>query len=89
MNKYKYANATNSNYIKYAEASSITNITGDYKGNAVAYRAFDVYRDEYSLYNDYKDVIPSSEVETYVKMTNAWINDVDAKPNKVWKYFVD
>ena len=50
---YKYANATNSNYIKYAEASSITNITGDYKGNAVAYRAFDVHRDEYSLYNDY------------------------------------
>lgn len=29
------------------------------------------------------------EVDTYVKMTNAWLNDVDAKEHKVWKYFVD
>lgn len=42
-----------------------------------------------SLVNDYGDVISPDEVETYVKMANAWINDADAKPNKVWKYFVD
>ena len=49
----------------------------------------DVYVVINSLGNDYGDVISPDEVETYVKMTNAWINDEDAKPNKVWKYFVD
>ena len=42
-----------------------------------------------SLVNDYGDIISPDEVDKYVKMTNAWINDVDAKPNKVWNYFVD
>ena len=42
-----------------------------------------------SLVNDYGDVIPPEDVDKYVKMTTAWINDIDAKPNKVWNYFVD
>ena len=42
-----------------------------------------------SLVNDYGDVVSPEDVDTYVKMTQAWLNDVDAKPNKVWKYFVD
>ena len=41
-----------------------------------------------SLVNDYGDVISPEDVETYVKMTNAWINDVDGHKNKVWWYFV-
>lgn len=49
----------------------------------------DIYVVMNSLVNDYGDVISPDEVETYIKMTNAWINDEDAKPNKVWKYFVD
>ena len=48
----------------------------------------DVYVVMNSLVNDYGDVISPEDVETYVKMTNAWLNDVDAKPNKVWNYFV-
>jgi Glu-tRNA(Gln) amidotransferase subunit E-like FAD-binding protein len=42
-----------------------------------------------SLVNDYADIISPDDVDTYVKMTNAWLNDVDAKPNKVWHYFVN
>ena len=42
-----------------------------------------------SLANDYGNIIPLEDVDTYVKMTNAWINDPDAKPNKVWHYFID
>ena len=40
-----------------------------------------------SLVNDYGDVIKPDEVETYVKMAYAFINDEDAVDNKVWKYF--
>lgn len=40
-----------------------------------------------SLANDYNGAISTSEVETYVKMAQAFINDEDAVKNKVWKYF--
>ena len=40
-----------------------------------------------SLGNDYGDVINIDEVDTYVKMAKAWIDDKDAKENKVWIYF--
>ncbi|MBR5303429.1 MAG: hypothetical protein IKU37_01215 [Candidatus Gastranaerophilales bacterium] len=40
-----------------------------------------------SLVNDYHDAINPEEVETYVKMAYAFINDEDAKRDKVWKYF--
>lgn len=49
----------------------------------------DIYVVMNSLVNDYGDVISPEDVETYVKMTNAWINDADAHKNKVWWYFVD
>lgn len=29
------------------------------------------------------------DVDTYVKMAYAWLDDVDAKEHKVWKYFID
>lgn len=48
----------------------------------------DIYVVMNSLVNDYGNVISPEDVETYVKMANAWLNDVDAKPNKVWNYFV-
>ena len=41
-----------------------------------------------SLANDYGEVIPMDEVDTYVKMTNAWLNDIDGHHHKVWWYFV-
>ena len=40
-----------------------------------------------SLANDYQDAIKLEEVETYVKMAYAFINDEDAIKDKVWKYF--
>ena len=40
-----------------------------------------------SLGNDYGDIISIDDVETYVKMTKAWIEDKDAKDDKVWIYF--
>lgn len=49
----------------------------------------DIYVVMNSLVNDYGDVISPDDVETYVKLTNAWITDADAHKNKVWWYFVD
>lgn len=40
-----------------------------------------------SLVNDYGDIIDKDDVETYVRMASAFINDPDAIKNKVWKYF--
>ena len=40
-----------------------------------------------SLGNDYGDVINTDEVETYIRMARAWIEDKDAKENKIWIYF--
>ena len=49
----------------------------------------DVYVVMNSLVNDYGEVISPEEVEKYVAMTNAWINDVDGHKNKTWWYFVN
>lgn len=40
-----------------------------------------------SLVNDYYKIIDKDDVETYVKMANAFINDEDAVKNKVWIYY--
>ena len=37
--------------------------------------------------NDYNNVIPTDEIEMYVKLTKAFILDEDAEKNKVWKYY--
>ena len=41
-----------------------------------------------SLVNDYGDIISPEDVDTYVELTGAWINDIDGHDNKVWWYFV-
>lgn len=41
-----------------------------------------------SLANDYSNVISTDEVETYIKMARAWLDDVDQKEHKFWNYFV-
>ena len=40
-----------------------------------------------AMANDYNQVISLDDVETYVKMSEAFINDEDAKEHKVWRYF--
>jgi len=48
----------------------------------------DIYVVMNSLVNDYGNVIPMENVDTYKEMTNAWLNDIDGHHNKVWWYFV-
>lgn len=40
-----------------------------------------------SAYNDYKDIF-SEDIEGYIRFTIDFIKDEDAKPNKVFNYFV-
>lgn len=67
---------------EYWSMDTIKSVVGDVQNLPEIYVVMN------SLVNDYKDVINPDEVDTYVKMTNAWINDVDAPDKKVWKYFV-
>jgi len=53
------------------------------------HRLEDMYVVLNSLANDYKDIISLEETETYIEMAHAWIDDIDAKENKIWKYFVE
>ena len=52
------------------------------------HRLCDMYVVMNSLINDYQDVINPEEVDTYIKMAHAWLDDIDGKDNKVWWYFV-
>lgn len=53
------------------------------------HRLEDMYVVMNSLANDYSQIISLEDTETYINMAHAWIDDVDAKKNKVWKYFVE
>lgn len=53
------------------------------------HRIEDMYVVMNSLANDYNTTISLDDVETYIKMAHNWIDDVDAKQNKIWKYFVE
>ena len=53
-----------------------------------SHRLEDMYVVLNSLANDYSNIISTEETETYIKMAHAWIDDIDAKENKIWKYFV-
>lgn len=49
---------------------------------------YDFYVVMNSLANDYGEIISTDDVETYVRMTKAFVEDQDAKKHKVWKYFM-
>lgn len=53
-----------------------------------SHRLEDMYVVMNSLVNDYQNVVSPEEVETYIKMAHAWLDDVDGKENKIWWYFV-
>lgn len=53
------------------------------------HRLEDMYVIINSLANDYSKIISLEDVETYINMAHAWIDDIDGKTNKVWKYFVE
>lgn len=52
------------------------------------HRLEDMYIVMNSLVNDYQNAISTEDVETYIKMAHAWLDDVDGHNNKVWWYFV-
>lgn len=52
------------------------------------HRLEDMYVVMNSLVNDYQNAISTEDVETYIKMARAWLDDVDGHNNKVWWYFV-
>lgn len=52
------------------------------------HRIEDMYIVMNSLANDYSSVISTDDVESYIKLAHAWIDDVDAQENKVWWYFI-
>lgn len=53
-----------------------------------SHRLEDMYVVMNSLVNDYQNVVSPEEVETYIKMAHAWLDDVDGKENKIWWYFI-
>lgn len=56
--------------------------------NNDAHNLCDMYVVINSLANDYKDIIPLTQRDTYIKMAHAWIDDIDGRDHKVWWYFV-
>ena len=52
------------------------------------HRLEDMYVVMNSLVNDYNKIISPDDADTYVKMAHAWLDDVDAKDHKLWKYFI-
>ena len=69
---------------EYWDYNTTSKVKKDYGVNATD---CDFYVVMNSLVNDYSKVIDKEDVETYVKMANAFINDDDAKKDKVWVYF--
>ena len=41
-----------------------------------------------SMFNDYSNVLGDEDTELYIKMAHAWLDDLDGKEHKFWKYFV-
>lgn len=69
---------------EYWDYDTTSKVKRDYGVNATD---CDFYVVMNSLVNDYSKIIDKDDVETYVKMANAFINDEDAKKDKVWIYF--
>lgn len=69
---------------EYWDLETTTSVKNQYNIIADNYEFYVVMN---SLANDYHEAISTEEVETYVKMAYAFMNDEDAKKGKVWKYF--
>lgn len=69
---------------QYWDMEATSKVRKDYGINA---DDCDFYIVMNSLVNDYYKIIDKTDVETYAKMANAFINDEDAIKNKVWVYY--
>lgn len=69
---------------EYWSIETIKNVIGN-----TTHSLEDVYVVMNSLANDYQNIISLDDTDTYIKMAYAWLDDIDRKEHKVWKYFVD
>ena len=68
---------------EYWSMETIANVIGN-----DTHRIEDMYVVMNSLANDYQGIVKLDDVDTYIKMAHAWLDDVDAKDHKLWKYFI-
>lgn len=69
---------------EYWDMETVRSVIGD-----DSHRLCDMYVVMNSLANDYQNVVGLDNAETYIKMAHAWLDDVDGKEHKVWKYFIE
>ena len=50
---------------------------------------YDMYIVMNSLYNDYGNIINKDDVNTYIRLAHAWLDDIDSHKNKIWWYFME
>ena len=68
------------------DIATIETVMKNYNVNEDVYEFYVVMN---SLANDYGNVISIDNVELYVNLAKAFINDKDAKEHKVWIYFMN
>lgn len=70
----------------YAEKWTIEETARMQQERGLNFREPDFYIVINSAYNDYNDIF-MEDIEKYVRFTNDFINDEDAKPDKVYLYY--
>lgn len=71
-------------YGEYWSIETIKSVVGN-----DTHKIEDMYLVMNSLVNDYSEDISPEQTDLYIKLAHSWIDDVDAKEHKMWKYFVD
>ena len=69
---------------EYWDINTINQVKNKYNINTDLYEFYVVMN---AMVNDYGEIINKDDVDTYVKLSLAFINDEDATKHKVWKYF--
>lgn len=70
----------------YAEQWTIEETTEMQRQRGLNFREPDFYIVMNSAYNDYNDLF-RDDIELYIRFANDFINDEDAKPEKVYLYY--
>lgn len=69
---------------EYWDYETISKVRKEYN---IDINEYDFYIVMNSLVNDYYKVIDKEDIETYVKLALAFINDDDAVKDKIWVYY--
>lgn len=86
MLNYDMAKEIVSKMRPYGEKWSIEQTSNIQRDYGLGFRNEDFYVVINSAYNDYNDIF-MEDIEKYVKFANDFINDEDAKPDKVYIYY--